>query len=336
VADAWPGGIPAGCRDRVVQALLATTRDDAHVPPRRRADAGRLLAELGDPRPEVTTLDGMQFCLVPAGQFLMGSGDSDPEASDREKPLHELEIPYDFWIGRYPVTAAQWREYAGASACQPGDPDSLKGADNEPAIRVSWEEARDFCAWLTEHWRAAGRLPVGFAVRLPSEAEWEKAARGGLRLPEGCLIGGAAGTSPPPPLASENDLSERRYPWGDQPDPSRATQVGSEIGRPSAVGCFPGGRSPYGAEELAGNVWEWTRSVWGRDPYRASYCYPYVPSDGREREAAGREVLRVVRGGSYFDNSWLVRCAARFRLRPDVRGVYVGFRVVVSPFTSGL
>jgi formylglycine-generating enzyme required for sulfatase activity len=97
------------------------------------------------------------------------------------------------------------------------------------------------------------------------------------------------------------------------------------------VGAFPGGASPYGALDLSGNVWEWTRSLWGEDYRKPDYTYPYDPSDGREDESAGREVARVLRGGAYYVSAAAVRCGRRYGDYPRFRLVDIGFRVVVSP-----
>jgi formylglycine-generating enzyme required for sulfatase activity len=310
VADAGSAAVSAGCRKKVVDALLETLVAGGRVESTRRAAAGKALAALGDPRAEVMTVDGMKLCSVPAGPFRMGSEETDPQGYPDERPAHDCDLPYEYRIGRYPVTVAQFREYVEASGNQPKDLDSLRSPVNQPVTRVSWLEALAFCQWLENRWQKSGLLEAGWKVTLPSEAEWEKAARG---------------------------LEGRQYPWGDRFNPDLANTDEGGVGEVSAVGCFPGGVSPYGCEEMSGNVWEWTRSLWGENALEVSFGYPYKREDGREDLEASSEVLRVLRGGSFIFNSRLARCAYRFRLEPFYRYVNLGFRVaVVLPFSSDL
>jgi formylglycine-generating enzyme required for sulfatase activity len=283
-----------------LRSWLVVLLGDARLPAPERALAGRTLATLGDPRPEVMTVDAMEFRTVPAGRFWMGSGDKDRFAEGDEKPRHEVDLS-EYRIARFPVTVAQFREFVEAKDTEAGDPSSLRGPANSPVVRVSWFEAMAFCRWLTERWREKGLLEKGWSVHLPSEAEWEKAARG----PEGWI-----------------------YPGGDEFDLEKANCSESGINTVSAVGCVPSGASGFGCEEMSGNVWEWTRSL------RSGY--PYDPKDGREDMEASMQPLRVLRGGSFLDGSRCARCACRFRLGPGSRSVNIGVRVVLSPFFSEL
>ena len=126
-----------------------------------------------------------------------------------------------------------------------------------------------------------------------------------------------------------NPFPSRAYPWGKSFDADKANAEAT-IGETSAVGCYPTGFSPYGCEDMSGNVWEWTRSLWGKDWLKPDFGYPYNPDD-RKREdfEMGSDLLRVVRGGSWDGSRGLARCASRFGLRPDYRGGGIGFRVVL-------
>jgi formylglycine-generating enzyme required for sulfatase activity len=181
----------------------------------------------------------------------------------------------------------------------PPDEGAPFNLDNHPVVSVSWYEALAFARWLNDRLHREQRLEPDWCVRLPTEAEWEKAVR---------------------------SADGRTYPWGEGIDDSRANYAAARIGATSAVGCFPRGASPYGVEECAGNVREWTNSRW--------QGYPYDPSDGREE--IEQEVDRVIRGGTFGWNAEGVRCGFRDGYEPYYWDSYIGFRVVASPFTSGL
>jgi len=156
---------------------------------------------------------------------------------------------------------AEWRQFVEVTKYE-GDRIALHRLANHPVNQVSWNDAQEYCKWLTEEWRKKGKIGAKQIVRLPTEAEWEKAARG---------------------------TDKRIYPWKGEFDPKPANTAETGIGRICAVGSFPDGASPYGVLDMAGNVWEWCNSKW-KD-------YPYKPDDGRE--SAGSEDTRVVRGGSF-------------------------------------
>jgi formylglycine-generating enzyme required for sulfatase activity len=310
-----------------VRRWLVEVLGSRELPALERAEAGKILARLGDPRFSaehwhLPTGPLLGFVEVPAGRFVLGSDKKkDPQADEDELPQHELELP-GYFIGRYPVTVGQFRAFVESSGYEPGDRDSLRGVSNEPVVWVSWHEAQAYCGWLGERLRevAAARLEAAqdeaarrfwgglvrgeLGVGLPSEAEWEKAARG---------------------------EDGRVFPWGDDPDPNRANYHDTGLGEASPVGCFPGGASPYGCEEMSGNVWEWTRSLWGKDWQKADFGYPYNPLDGRESLEASDVVRRVLRGGAFYSNQGSVRCAVRNGSHPSSRYRRLGFRVLLSP-----
>jgi formylglycine-generating enzyme required for sulfatase activity len=333
------GGAQAGeAARRDVATILIARMTDGRQPPVARVQAGRALARLGDPRPGVgvdagTGLPDVVWCQVPAGPFTMGSGDDDAMAYDQEKPQHRNEsITQNYLISRCPVTNAQFalfvaaggyreRRYWTAAGWEWSERESWTGRgdygepynlDNHPVVGVSWYEAVAFCRWLTERFRVAscefriwrdGQLetrylePETLIIQLPAEAEWEKAARG---------------------------TDGRIYPWGNAPDPNRANYRDAGIETTSAAGCFPGGASPYGEEDLSGNVYEWCRTKW-EDSYERY----------RDDNDLAGEALRVLRGGAFDVNQWNVRCAVRYRSSPYLRSSFIGFRVVVHPsFTS--
>jgi formylglycine-generating enzyme required for sulfatase activity len=179
-----------------------------------RASAGEKLARVGDPRQAVTTLEHMEFCFVPSGPFYMGSPKTDDLADGDEKPQHvNKHLNYDFWLSRFPITVAQYALFVEAAKHKPIDPNCLKDPVNWPVGYVTWHEAVMFCEWLTKHWRAQGVLSRKWRVQLPSEAEWEKAARGGRQVPKPPLVHPIAQISVKSAHALEgNEMSQRLYP----------------------------------------------------------------------------------------------------------------------------
>jgi formylglycine-generating enzyme required for sulfatase activity len=301
----------ARVRGRLVQLI-----EGGHLSPVERTTAGNTLAWLGDPRfrADAWYLPAdplLGLVEIPAGPFLMGSKQGDLPAFDAEMPQHRLSLPR-YYIARYPVTVAQFRAFVDASSCTPEDGDSLQGMLNHPVVNLTWYEAVKYCRWLTERLREWEGTPEPLAsllreerwqVTLPSEAEWEKAARG---------------------------TEARIYPWGTPPDPARGNYLDTGIYTTSAVGCFPTGASPYHCLDMAGNMWEWTRSLWGTDWWQPDFYYPYDPRDGRENQEAREGTARVLRGGAFDDLDGLVRCACRLGAIPDDSGRDIGFRVAVG------
>jgi formylglycine-generating enzyme required for sulfatase activity len=291
-------------------------------PALERVAAGDTLARLGDPRPGVGLrpdgLPDIAWCQVPAGPFVMGSPDDSLAFGGKETPQRQGELP-PFRIGLFPVTNAQYAAFVGDGGYteswrkrwtkagwnwkgNSNGPHTYGGAfdlPNHPVVGVSWYEAAAFCGWLTERLRSAGELGPDEMVTLPSEPQWEKAARG---------------------------TDGRVYPWGDQPDPERANYEDTGVGATSAVGCFPGGASPYEALDTSGNVWEWCRTKW-QDGYQ-DYGGDDLAGPANDLEGDAR---RVLRGGAFGRYQRYVRCACRDWSGPGYRFGGSGFRLCVAP-----
>jgi formylglycine-generating enzyme required for sulfatase activity len=232
----------------------------------------------------------MDFVRVPAGKFLMGSTADNKLARDNECPQHTVEIPYDYWSGRYPVTNAQFARFVTASEYK-FHQRRWKAKANHPVVGVSWQDAMAYCQWLNATLR--GELK-DLALRLPTEAEWEKAAR------------------------SEYG---NEWPWGNEFDKGKCNSREGRKDDTTPVGAYsPQGDSPYGAADMAGNVREWCHSLYKR--------YPYQAHDGRESESGDNE--RVLRGGSWGLDQDSARCAHRDGYRPDSHYFRFGFRCLLS------
>jgi formylglycine-generating enzyme required for sulfatase activity len=236
-------------------------------------------------------------CKVPAGPFLMGSNKhEDPQASEDELPQHSVALE-TFQIAKYPVTVAEYACFVRATKrMEPRGlfndlswTQQISQRLDHPVVNISWRDAVAYAKWLAQC--------TGHPWRLPSEAEWEKAGRG---------------------------TDGRIYPWGDLFDAAQANTVDGERGGTTSIGSYPSGTSPYGALDMAGNVWEWTSSIFKP--------YPYIASDGREQiESTGD---RVLRGGSWAHLYKVARVAYRNDSQLNYLYVGSGFRVAYAVSSS--
>ena len=235
-----------------------------------------------------------EWVNIPAGKFWMGEG----------KEAHQVELP-EYRISRVPITNAQYALFAKATERETPehwqDRRVPKGLESHPVVNVTWYDALAYCEWLSKM--------TGKPITLPSEAEWEKAARG--------------------------DKDKRAYPWGDEFDSSKCNTSELGLGTTTPVGIFLEGASPYGVLDMSGNVWEWTRSIFGKRDEKYNiveqYKYPYDRDDGREDLSKPKEFTCSLRGGSFLDRSDYARCAVRYWFDPGFGDWSLGFRVVVSP-----
>ncbi|MBN1876527.1 MAG: SUMF1/EgtB/PvdO family nonheme iron enzyme [Anaerolineae bacterium] len=258
-----------------------------------------------------------ELVVIPAGEFLMGSDpERDKNVYEDEQPQHGLYLPA-YAIGKTPVTNAQYAAFVAAAGYrvprhwENGKPP--QGKEQHPVVDVTWHDALAYCRWLAEM--------TGKAYMLPSEAEWEKAASWAeAQESGGAEVQGGKGAG-----------KKRIWPWGDTPPTPEFCNFDNHVKDTTPVGAYsPRGNSAYGCVDMAGNVWEWTRSVFK--------AYPYDPADGREDLEAGDDVPRVLRGGAFYSNVNAARCAYRCRNNPDNHGDGYGFRVVMgaSPFSLSL
>lgn len=235
-----------------------------------------------EPEPAIGTIkvnpvDQAAMVFVPAGEFTMGDDKGDAD----EKPQHQVTLD-SYWMYKYEVTARQYRKYCAATGKQMPDEPEWGWNDELPITNITWADAAAYAKWV--------------GGRLPTEAEWEKAARG------------ADGFS---------------YPWGDEHDSRCYIGVDDDAPMPDVVGASPNGASPYGCEDMAANVAEWCLDWYGAEYYKDSPATnPPGPSESSDK-------ARVARGQSWKSaSSRTTRCTDRWRLNPNSRYSYVGFRVV--------
>jgi formylglycine-generating enzyme required for sulfatase activity len=299
-----------------VRSWLAALVAGGRLPPVDRAAAGVALGKLGDPRKGVgRRADGLpdiDWVTVKPGRFMMGAKKASWDWA-KETPQFDCDLVRQAYrLSRYPVTVAQYAAFvegggyreakywtkAGRQWRQsvkrerPVDYGEAYQTPNHPRVGVSWYEAEAFCRWLSERLR--------FEVSLPTEAQWERAAR---------------------------HTDGRTYPWGESEDVSARANVNeSGIGSTSAVGMFPQGKAQCGALDMAGTVGEWCRTKMTKD---------YEDYERKADDDLEGEEGRVLRGGAWLLPNVLARCSLRLRGVPGYRDRYLGFRVVASPFDSG-
>lgn len=283
-------------RDKIAAYLLAIVTDGALSAPEREK-AGRTLSVWGDPR------DLQALAEVPGGTFTFGSH-SHPNSS----PPNAVAVE-GFRIGVYPVTNAAYGAFIRETGRLWRSPDgSAADRRNAPATDLTWHDARAYCDWLTTRWRGEGRIAADEAVRLPTEPEWERAARGDQ------------------PDASDEVII---YPWGSSWIDDAANSEEAGFNNTCTVGLFPKGRSPYGCYDMAGQVWEWGTTLWGEDMGTPSFQYPYA-DDGREALDAAPSIRRVLRGGCFSSGKLKANCTYRGSLEPNGFWRGNGFRIVVA------
>lgn len=255
--------------------------------PRAQMDGGEMILHL-------TPDTRIALIRIPEGEFRMGSDPArDPEARADEQPQHSVYLN-DYFIGKFPITNHHYQIFKDATEprkigettrwqCPPGK-------ESHPVVNISWDEATDFCMWLSQE--------TGVIFRLPTEAEWEKAARG---------------------------ADGRIFPWGDAWDSNKANS--DELHRSATpVGQFsPAGDSPYGVADMSGNVWEWCADRYGEKEYQSRRKGAHNPFGPEEGEGV------VVRGGAFDKSAKHARCAHRNWYYPFNRRRDVGFRVAAEP-----
>jgi formylglycine-generating enzyme required for sulfatase activity len=323
-ADCGKEGVGVACWEAVQQAVLGAFEDPAMEVGSRR-DLGPVLDGLDDPRFQTVP----RLIDLPPGIAYIGTPETDvrnliseiekvdlPESSewvrrywrttvDSEAPAHEVDLGA-LRISRFPLTNREYSRFIDAVADYPvptgdavaaaafaWDPDERTfpvRRGNHPVVMVTWVDACAYCEWLSSL--------TGRSFSLPTEAEWEYAARGAQRAAQ--------------------------YPWGDDWDAGFANTLDDGPSDTVAVGCYAAGASPWGVEDCIGQVWEWTSTSWGDSWQETSFPYPI---SGNRRDAPDAGAWKVVRGGSWDDVGAFARCAARGPNLRTFKSHYIGFRV---------
>ena len=271
--------------------------------------------DTGGKATEITNSIGMKLVLIPAGEFMMGSPDSDPIAGSEEKPAHRVRITKPFYLGVYEVTQGEYQRVMGGNpsgfSANGAYKDTVAGQDTTryPVETVSWDDAVAFCQRLSD---LAAERAAGRSYRLPTENEWEYAARGGTRtiFPWGdSLSSQQANFNGYFPIRLGTPLYPR-YPGGN-------TLEGPCLARTTTVGSYD--QNPWGLYDTIGNVWEWCA-----DRYAKDY---YATSPASDPTGSSSATDRVLRGGGWRSDGGDCRSASRGRSVPGFRLQVYGFRV---------
>jgi len=272
----------------VVAAPSPAPSAPAAIPP-----APLVIPKPAAPNPPARLAFEPEMVRIPAGSFLMGSPPSEPERNDDEGPQHQVQVPA-FELGKYEVTFDQWDACVSAGGCTHRPEDQGWGRGTRPVINISWDDAQGYVKWLNTQ--------TGKQYRLPSEAEWEYAARAGTTTP----------------FSTGNCITTAQANYDGNIDYAGCgAKTGVYLQKTQPVGSYPANR--WGLYDMHGNAWEWVQDS-------SHTNYQGAPGDGSAWEdAGGRE--RVLRGGSWFSGGRYCRSANRFGDVPGHRNRYVGFRL---------
>ena len=267
--------------ERILERDKAVPKPAVKAPARKPAEQTSIAVTPGEVRTH--PIDGLDYVWIPPGHFWMGAVPRDTDARGQEGPRHKVIITKGYWLGRTAVTVERFKRFVQATNREMPEAPSFNPnweLEDHPVVNVSWHDAQDYCTWA--------------GCRLPTEAEWEYAARGGA---EGL-----------------------KFPWGDGIDAKRANYGLLREGT-TAVGEYPS--HGFNLFDMAGNVWEWTAD-WFAEYNGEEQTDPPGPQSGTER---------VLRGGSWGDNAWYLRSSYRLRYEAGFRYFLVGFRCVREVFS---